>query len=672
MLNEINIVIFAADLLNPIIKINLSMTLLKSLMLFVCALSFSLAMAQDDQVLFTVEGKQVTVSEFDYIYSKNSGQDTDYSERSLREYLDLYVKFKLKVQRAKELKLDTIPVLQKELEGYRKQLAKSYLTDKEVTERLIKEVYDRSEKDVKISHILFSVPSNATDVQRIAAEEKAQEVYTELGRKMTFDEAVIKYSTDKLSKENGGSLGYLGAMFPSGFYELENAAYELKVGEFSKPVKTKLGYHIVRLDEERDARGEMEIAHILIRDKSKKRKGADPRKLIDSIDMKLKAGADFTQLARKYSEDKNSAENGGYIGYFGINRFEKSFEDAAFSITADNGFSPIFQTSVGYHIIKRISKKPRATYEDAKKILKSKVLKDPRHVQATLSLIDRIKADANFSESPKVLSSFTSQLDKSFFSYKWKVPTLEEKTLFQFGSDTYSLSDFAVFAKNNTRSRLRMDELPIDEAIGRLYKEFIDNSAIDYEEKQLEKKYPDFKAIMREYEEGILLFEVTKMNVWDKASKDSVGLANFYETRKSDYMWKERANTKNYTLETTEEKLVKKFVKKAKKKSPEWLKSKFGDIFQVTEGVYERGSRDLAGIKFNKNAVSSPLIDTRKGTTKFKKIDSVIPPQLKSLGEARGYIEADYQDELEKEWVSILRKKYSVKINEDVFQSLVK
>lgn len=628
--------------------------------------------SQEDPVLFTVEGNPVHISEFDYIYSKNTGKDTDYSEASLREYLDLYVKFKLKVQRAKELKMDTIPSLMKELDGYRKQLAKSYLTDKEVTNRLIDEVYERSKKDVSISHVLFALPSQPTQDQIDKAYRKAAEVRLEVKDGLSFDDAVQKYTEDKLSKNNAGSLGYLTAMFPSGFYELENAAYALDKGEVSDPVRTKLGIHLVRLDDTREARGEMEVAHILVRKKSQRRVNSDPKSKIDSLYQMLESGMDFTDLARSKSEDKASASNGGYIGYFGINRFEKAFEEASFGLMKDGDYSKPFETSAGWHIVKRISKKKPPTYEDAKKIMKAQVLKDPRYNKATLSMVDRIKDDASFTENTKALKQFSSNLDKTFFSYKWKGVDQNDETLFTFGDKKYSVSDFAQYAKSNTRSRLRMDELPIPDAVSKLYKEFVDESAIKFEEKQLEEKYPEFKSIMREYEEGILLFEVTKINVWDKASQDTTGLKAFYEANKSNYMWKERAKTKTYVLKTTDEKVIKKFAKKAKKKSPEWLKEKFGDIFTYTQGLYERGSRDVSGVKFANKSISSPMVDTKKGTTKLIKIDEVIPPALKTLAEARGYIEADYQDKLEKEWVSNLRKKYKVVTNEEVLKSLMK
>lgn len=646
---------------------------LTNILFLLCFFALSNLFGQNaDPVLFTVENNPIHVSEFNYIYSKNSGKDTDYSEKSIREYLDLYTKFKLKVQRAKELRMDTIPALQKELEGYRKQLAKSYLTDKEVTNRLIKEVYDRSDRDIALSHILFSLPSNPTESQITEATDKANEVYQEIIKGMTFEKAVAEYSQDKFSVERNGSLGYLTAMFPSGFYELENVAYTLKKGEISKPIQTKLGIHLVRVDAERPARGEIEVSHILIRNKSQRRETTDSKSKIDSIYQLLQAGQEFAALARKFSEDNSSSQNGGYIGYFGINKFEKSFEEAAFGIDKVGGISAPFETAAGWHIIKKISIKENPSYEDAQKILKSKIIKDPRYNKATLSMIDRIKEDGKFAENANTLSDFSNSLDQSFFSYKWEGDERDATKLFSFGDKTFTVGDFSAYLKSNTRTRLRLDEMPIPDAVSNLYKEFVDESAIQYEEVQLEKKYPEFKSIMREYQEGILLFEVTKLNVWDKASKDTTGLKAFYETRKSDYMWKERAVVKNYTLNTTDEKIIKSFAKKVKKKTPEWLKEKFGDIFTYTEGTYERGSRDVAGTKFMKNAVSSPLIDTKKGMTKIQKIDAIIPPALKDLSEARGYIEADYQDQLEKEWVSKLRQKYKVDVNQDVLNSLFK
>lgn len=639
--------------------------------LFVAVFLSSLLQGQKkDPVLFTVADTPVHLSEFQYIYAKNSGNKTDYSEESLREYLNLYTKFKLKVQRAKDLKMDTIPVLQKELAGYRKQLAKTYLTDKQVTNRLIQEVYDRSQKDVGISHILLNLPMNATDEEFRKVSTKANKIIEEIQGGLSFEDAVKQYSQDKISKENKGFLGYFTSMFPSGFYELENAAYGLEVGGVSAPVRTRLGVHIVKLNDIRDARGEVEIAHILIRKKSQRRTRSNAKTSIDSIYQKLNEGADFKTLANKYSEDKATSNNGGYIGFFGINRFETSFEDAAFSLRNDDTYCAPIETSVGWHIIQRISKKKRDSFEDAQKRIKTLLRKDSRQKKAKESMIQRIQEESKFKENAGSLDVFTKSLNKDFYSYKWE-PSNARDVLFTMDDKAFTYADFGKYLKANTRNRMRMSDAGIATGVKRMYADFVEDQVMAYEESQLEKKYPEFKSIMREYEEGILLFEVTKAKVWDKASKDSVGLKQFYEANKHNYTWKERANVKDYELKSVDPKLVGKFMKKAKCKSPEYLKKKFGDIFTYSDHKYERGSKEVAGIKFKKNSISIP--DTSKrGITKFRVIKSVMPSALKKLSEARGYIEADYQDQLEKEWVRSLRKMYPVKINDAVFKSLIK
>lgn len=637
-------------------------------------LAFSSIYAQDaDPVLFKVEGVPVHLSEFNYIYSKNNGQKVDYSAESLKEYLDLYVKFKLKVQRAKELKMDTIPSLNRELAGYRKQLAKSYLTDKEVTENLVKELYERTKHDVSLQQILIKVKENASKEDVEKAQKKIEAIYAKLKKgQLTYDAAIKQYSEDKFTNRRNGKLGFMTAMFPKGFYEIENVAYSTPVGEYAAPIRSKLGYHIIKVLDKRPARGEVEVGHILLR--KKKNTSADAKTIarMDSIYTVLKAGGDFNALARALSEDKSSSEKGGYIGFFGINRFEEPFENAAFGLENDGDFTKPIESSIGYHIIKRISKKPVLTYDKVKKSLKAKILGDTRYNKATQSLVDGIKKGAKFTEDRKVLEQYAKAQDESLFNYRWKDNAAAKTPLLTFGDQTSTLNDFAEYVGNTTRDRIRLENKGPEKAILALYENFVEQSALKYEEKQLEKKYPDFKSLMREYEEGILLFEVTKQNVWDKASKDTSGLKAFYEKNRNDYVWKERAEMKEFTINTTDEKQLKKVKRLMKRKDLKCLTKKFGDLITTRDVKFERGSKELAGYKFEKGAVSLAKVDLKNGVTKMYKILNIIPHKQKTLKEARGYIEADYQDELEKDWVKSLRKRYKVEVFEHVLKQLEK
>ena len=637
------------------------------------------AQVDSDPVLFSVEGNPVQLSEFEYIYSKTNGDKATFSEKSLQEYLDLYIKFKLKVQRAKEMQLDTIPVLQKELEGYRQQLANSYLVDKEVTERLVKEAYDRSQKDIDISHIMVVVRPNASPKDTLAAFEKVKSIKAQLDAGGDFAKLAATNSDDKSAVSNGGNIGFVTALLPNGFYEFESAAYGLKQGEYTI-VKSSAGYHILKVNGSRPARGEIEAAHILIR-KNPKNKGVAAKVTIDSIYQALKAGAEFDVLATKHSQDNLSAGKGGNIGFFGINKYERSFENAAFALSADNEYSAPIETKVGWHIIKRLRKKPMEEFDVAKRKLQPKVQKDGRYEAAKISMLNRIKKDANFQEVGNNYAKYSSLLSDEFKTHKWKPGSKQAKdVLFSLdGNTNYTVADFEAFAKKNAQDRLRLGRSKQTGEVAQfLYDKYVSESLMQYEERQLEQKYPEFKALMREYEEGILLFEATKILVWDKASQDSVGLEKFFAGNKKNrkFMWEERAEVSFYTLKKEAAKSLKKVRKYAKKKNPEKTLAKYNKAAKVlshrTEIVEKGKNKVVDSLAWKKGSISPTEINRRDQSSNFLKIEKILPKSAKTLKEARGYVVADYQDHLEREWVKELKSAYKVEINQAAFDSLVK
>ncbi len=653
---------------------------MKSLKFFVglilIAISFSSLHGQDDPILFTVEGNEVHLSEFNYIYNKNNGEKADYSESSINEYLDLYTKFKLKVQKAKDMKLDTIPVLINELAGYRKQLADSYLTDKEVTERLIKEVYDRQQYDVKVRHIVVRINKRANEDQKAQARKRIEDIAQKLKDGADFVALAKAQSQDVNTKKQGGELNYLSAMLPDGYYDFENAMYTLKEGEISDVIESNIGYHIVQLIDKRPARGQLEAAHILLRKKKKNVLVPNVKGRIDSIHLALTSGANFEELVRQYSEDANTVAKGGNLGIFGISTYEKKFEDAAFALENDGDISMPVETSIGWHIIKRIHKPEKDTYEKARRKLQAQIRKDGRYEMAKDQMIEQIKVDANLEENKVVLETFANGLDKEFYSYKWRPEEDLTQTLFTLGGKKVSLGTFAKHCKDNTRKRLRFNKsiAPI-KAVQEMYDDYLKDQCLKYEEANLENKYPDFKALMREYEEGILLFEATKLNVWDKASQDTSGLKKFFKDNQDDYMWKERADLTTYIVKTTDEKLANKIAKYIKKNGPDKVLAKFNTDqtpVSYSESIHERGDLELAGIKFKVNSISDARPDMKSKTFKIRKITKLYPATPKTLKDARGYIIADYQDSLDKAWIQELKEAYEVNINQDVLKSIIK
>lgn len=637
-----------------------------------------LSQADSDPVLFTVGKTPVHVSEFQYIYSKTNGTKADFSEKSLREYLDLYSKFKLKVERARDMKLDTIQSLKRELAGYRRQLSKNYLMDREVMEKLLREAYERKKKDVSISHILVKVPNDATFLQVQAARNKLLKIKKQLTAGKGFAELAREYSEDGSSKETGGKIGYITTLQLPGFYEIETAAYNTPVGEVSEPIRSRLGFHLIRVDETRTARGELEIAHILVRVSDKAKEEAKAQGVINRIYRELQDGKNFETLAKTHSSDEQTKRRGGYIGFMGIGEYESVFEEAAFGISKDGGFSRPFRSSIGWHVVKRIKHKPLLPYEEMKGSLQNQIRRDSRFQIVQNELVNRIKKEADFQEFEKARVSFFEQLDQSFLTYQWKEPNIgQDITLFALNKKETTLKQFIQYLKQNTGTRVREGRstgATPKKVAQKLLNQYIQQECLAYEEGQLETKYPEFKSLMREYSEGILLFEVTKRLVWDKASQDTIGLAAYYENNKNKYQWSERADATIYTLKSNDPKVIKKFLKTAKRKSPEKVLKKInkkGEVLSFERNTYERGKNKMVdAIVWKKGMVGSPFKEEE--ATKYAKIEKVVPPKPKSLKEARGYVVADYQDYLEKTWVEELNRNYELKINEQVFQGLIK
>lgn len=643
-------------------------------LIFSCLFCIGLQ-AQEDPVLFTVGNQDVPVSEFEYIFKKNNSDGLDASLQEVKDYLDLYINFKLKVQRAKELKIDTINTLNEELEGYRQQLAKSYLMNKEVVSKLVAELFERKQYDINISHLVVEIPADATEKEVENAYQEALKYRKMLKESESFSKVARQHSDDPAVNENGGNIGYVNAPLPEGFYHFETAAYETEVGDFSMPVRSPMGFHILKVNDKRDARGEYELAHILIR-KATDGSGPTPEEKTQLVLDRLEKGESFEKLAGEMSEDAATSQRGGYVGFVGINLFERSFEDAAFSIPEDGAYSEPIETRVGYHIIKRISRRPLEDPELMRPLILAQIEKSDRKEIAMKELIQRIKEEANYSFQESVLDSFIAELDDEIFSYRWQVPeNLDDQALFSLGNKEVMLSEFAEHLRRNTRQRLRMSrEMDIAEAVHQIYHDFVGDKAISFQESRLENKYPEFRALMREYEEGILLFEITKKKVWDRASNDTVGLRQFYEAHQHQYKSEEMAEVTIFKVSGANDRRLNRIHEFAADHSAEELNKRFHGKRNVeieTERQKIRKSNLPEDLKFEEG-FTTEISQDENGKHLFSKVSKILPSKPKPLEEARGFVIADYQDKLEKEWMEELKDRFEVTINRNVLDRMYK
>lgn len=636
---------------------------------------FSTLFSQKDPAIMTVDGKSVTKSEFLQIYLKNN-TDPQFDKNSLDEYMDLFKKFKLKVIEAENLGYDTIPKLVRELEGYRKQLAMPYLVDSTKNNQLVKQGYDRLQQEVNASHILIRVDENASPADTLNAYNRIMEIRKRIVKGEDFAHVARgkSGSEDPSVKDNGGDLGYFSAF--QMVYPFEEAAYNTKVGDVSMPVRTKFGYHILKVHDKRQARGLISTSHIMIMSPKtatdETKENAESR--IKEIYEKLIAGESFEELAKKYSEDQTSKSKGGELPEFGTGsrqRMVPEFEDAAFALKNDGDFSEPFQTAYGWHIVKRNNIKALETFNELKKEIQQKVNRDERSLTTQASFIEKLKKEYKFKDvGAKQMSWFYNNVDSSYYKGEWIAPEIKENpVLFSFNKITFHRKDFAEYLQNMNAKGSNGDlKLLINDA----YKTYIKEQLLAYEEAQLESKYPQFRALMNEYHDGVLLYEVMNDRVWNKAIKDTTGLKQFFENNRDKFVWGKRIDADVYECDS----------KEIAKKVSELLKNDTITPSQIMSKVNEKSALNVK-IKSNKfelentaflknqsfeNGVNS--VYEFDGKYYIVKVKETIAPGQKELNETKGAVTAAYQQYLETSWLGELANKYTINVNTEVLYSL--
>ncbi|MBC9811702.1 peptidylprolyl isomerase [Crocinitomicaceae bacterium CZZ-1] len=655
---------------------------MKKQLLIALGLSFTVGttvFAQQDPVLMEVDGKKITKSEFLQIYLKNNN-NPKYDKQTLDEYIELFKKFQLKVAEAEALGYDTIPKLKRELEGYQKQLAQPYLTDNEMNKTLVDQAYERMKTEVRASHILIKVDPSASPEDTLKAYKRIMAIRDKVVKGEDFAKLAKSKdsgSEDPSAQTNGGDLGYFTAF--QMVYPFENAAYNLKVGEVSMPVRTRFGYHILKVTDKRPARGTMKAAHLMIA-ANKQTDDADviekARVKANELYTKLVAGEKFEDLVKAYSDDPSSASNGGVLPLFGTGattRMIPEFEEAAFSLNKDGDFSKPIQSDFGFHIIKRIELTPLKSFDDLKKEIESRVNRDERAGLTQNSYIEKLKKEYKFTDqSAESIKWFEKNMDSSIYKGTFdpaKVPA-SSKSLFTVDGKNYTQADFVKYMNENPRLT-RGNAL--NEVAKKAYPEWVNNTVVELEKTKLPVKYPEYKALMNEYHDGILLYEIMSDKVWNKAMKDTVGLKEFYDANKGKYTWEKRYDVVAY--ESVSPDVAKKVFKLAKKKiSSDSISKIINDNtelnLRVRSGKFEVSKTPYLLNQPLKKGVNKPYAFDGKNYVIV--LNEVIEAKNKELSEAKGLITSDYQTYLEKEWLKELEQKHKIKINEEVLYSLGK
>lgn len=644
-----------------------------------------------DTTLFTYGSKKVTLMEFQHGFTKNEKPGTKHTAKDVDDYLELYKKFKLKVQDAYDQGIDTTESFKSELATYRKQIAKPYLTDKVVNEQLVKEAYERLGYEIRTSHILLIISPDAAPADTLKAFNRLNEIRNDLvSGKLNFENAAETFSEDPSAKDNKGDLGFATAF--QLVYEYENHAYSTAVGQVSQVFRTQFGYHILKVVDKRPTKGEMVVKHIMIQTNPNPSADevAEARAKMDEVYKKLQAGDKFEMLVQQYSEDASSVTNNGELPPFSMTnmRLPEPFKTAAFNLLNDGDYTKPIQTAAGFHIIKRVSLKPLAPLKDLRSNILTKISRDSRQYRNTLAVYNKALAYYKVKEFPKTLAAYEPEIDTTLLmgAYKFqklkltdaKFAKLSKQPLFVLSTKkkVYTVADFgkylvATFDKpSETKS--------LESLLTSSYKNFKMQSVMDYYEEDLENINDTFAALYKEYKEGILLFTLTDKKVWTKSVEDTMGLKNYYAQNSDKYTFQNRfdatilrcankAIVDGVKKDLENNVSIDSIIRKNNRQNPL-------NIANPMSGKFEKGDNNYANMLFETGSTDMKylIFEDMKvpGGYVIIQIHQFLPSGKKTLNEARGPITSDYQNYLEKAWLESLMAKYPIIINQPIYTLL--
>ncbi|WP_235989383.1 peptidylprolyl isomerase [Psychroserpens algicola] len=635
---------------------------------FLCFALMSHSQVKKDDVLFTVDDTPVKATDFIRVYNKNLDLVKDESQKDIDAYLELFVSYQLKVKEARRLELDKDAKYIREFNNYKKQLTKNYMSDNKVTDALVEEAYERTTNDVKVSHILVRIDESETDTLA---------VYNQL---LQLRDRVINegYANVQKSVHNGKTifaedLGYFGGF--KMVYPFESVAFNTPVGEVSMPFRTRFGYHILKVFDKRQALGEVTVAHIMVSNKQKD-STVVPETRVRQIYKKLEQGETFEALAKQFSDDKSSANKGGTLSPFvGGQLGSKAFEDVAFSLEQPGDVSTPFETDYGWHIVKLIRKKGIQPFEDVKAELENRVKRDSRSKLINSAMVKKLMTKYNVKQHSEGLDYFKTIITEAYLNQAWKAPedmNAKQPLITIDGRKDVVYQDFANHLLKSQRQYYNR-KVELNTIIDTEYKTFLENEVLKFREDNLEFENEDFAFVLKEYRDGLLLFDLMEKEVWNAASKDSVGLEEYYNAHKSDYLWDDRVEA--VIMSSASHAVIEKVKNELSKGvSEEDILSDMNtkDDLKVisTSDVFEKGHRALPENFQFKEGVS----EIYKHNDAFHVIivNAVLPAGQKTLEESRGKVVSDYQNHIEENWVKSLHERFKVKINDSVLKRVKK
>ncbi len=607
------------------------------------------------ETLFTLNQKPVSTDEFTYLYRKNhQNKQDEFTREKIEEYLSLFINYKLKVEEALSRGMDTTASFRKEYQTYRDELLKPYMPDSRVLDSMVRLTYDRLQEEVKAQHILIRLDPGAPPSDTLEAFKRISDLRRRALGGEDFGELAAAYSEEPGAQTTQGNLGFFTAM--QMVFPFEQAAYTTPVGQVSAPVRTQFGYHLVKVLDRQPSRGEVEVSHIMLRTEPGG-ENSDAKDAIFDIHDKLRKGMDWDELCRQYSDDPNTKDKGGRLRPFGVGAMSSvpAFQDMAFSLQEVGDISDPVQTQFGWHILKLEARIPLPSFEEAKSSLTQRVSRDERVKISREALRERMRAEFNYHEEPFVREHLLSNADSILTHNTSAISGVQAHTLFTMMGRPYRVNDFLEFVfsqvggQPGSSARQRLADL---------FTQYVDRKQTELLEQKVIRETPEHKWLLKEYYEGILLFEIMENEVWNKAMEDSAGQQKYFQEHAAKYQAGERMTGTIYNSSSAEN--------LAKLKD---MLAAGGDSFRKflvlnrirqDSGAFERKDRlALSNITWSPGKYETE----HNGIHYLVVIDKILPPGPQTFEEARASVISDYQTFLEDSWIRELKRKFAVKVH---------
>lgn len=617
-----------------------------------------------DPELMIVDGVPVRVSEFEYLYNKNNTQQLEH--KTIDEYVDMFVDYKLKVADARHAGIDTTASFLNEYRQFENDLAKPFMRDEAVVDDLLKESYSHLEKDVTVSHIMLPMrPGNDIRLDSLRSEIIAGNT--------TFEDAAAAFSVDRGSNSRGG---LMGSVVPGRYpWAFEKASYDTPKGGVTEVVNSGVGYHIIRVEDIRPSDGEVEASHILLLTRGLKPEAAEAQKeRIDSLyKVVIAEGADFADVARRFSQDPGSARNGGSLGWFGRGMMVQPFDSVAFAL-ADGEISKPLATSFGYHTIYRTAHRKGKDFEEFKKSELKRMESDERANAPERAFIDRVAPLYGASVSEDALRQANEIIDRAG---KLDLDVLAEiealnVPVVRCSGNTLSFAEILGGSAPAGVMATDMGRAYVADAVDAAFRSQVHDAA----RKSLYVENADYRNLINEYRDGILLYEISNRNVWERAASDKVGLENHFLRNRDKYTWKE-PHFKSYVLCATDDATLDRAMAFANTLSTidpeafvEQMRKEFGSSVRVERVIAAKGENAITD--YLGYGAEAPKADPHSKWKSYGSFAGRVIDAPEVAADVRGAAVTGYQGELESRWVKHLRNVYPVEVNKKVLGDLKK